>query len=86
MGNRPDAFSSRGGNSIQEKMLKRTLLSLLLPLALGKPVEGDQSQKRYAIMDNDWGNAGFVPFLLALNGGMELLALVSGKFQWMTRV
>lgn len=63
-------------------MLKRTLLPLLLPLALSKPVETDQPQKRYAIMDNDWGSAGFVPFLIALDAGVEVLALVSGEYRW----
>ena len=30
-----------------------------------------------AILDNDWGSTGFIPFLLALGGGMKTLGLVS---------
>ena len=37
-------------------------------------------------MDNDWGNAGFVPFLMALDGGMEVLALVSGETERVIRL
>ncbi|CAI7659056.1 unnamed protein product [Penicillium pancosmium] len=36
-----------------------------------------QSEKRYAILDNDWLAVGFLPFLLAMKGGMEILGLVS---------
>lgn len=35
--------------------------------------------KHYAIMDNDWYTAGFVPYLIALDGDIEVLALASGK-------
>lgn len=38
------------------------------------------SEKRYAILDNDWSPAGFIPFLIALKGGMEVLALTSCMF------
>lgn len=61
-------------------MLKQALVALLLPLAWTMPAGTDQPAKRYAIMDNDWGSAGFVPFLIALDGGMDVLALVSGEF------
>lgn len=60
-------------------MWKQAISTLLIPLALSSPVEGSQPEKRYAIMDNDWGTAGFVPFLLALDGGMDVLALLSGE-------
>ena len=55
-------------------MLRLDLLLLLLALA----ALGQAQEKRYTIMDNDWGTTGFVPFLIALNGGMEILGLVSG--------
>lgn len=29
------------------------------------------------ILDNDWGTAGFIPFLMALDAGWEVLGLVS---------
>lgn len=61
------------------KMWKQTILALALPLALGSPAEGNQPEMRYAIMDNDWGMAQVAPFLLALDGGMELLALASSE-------
>lgn len=35
--------------------------------------------KHYAIMDNDWYTAGFVPYLIALDGDIDVLALTSGK-------
>lgn len=35
--------------------------------------------KHYAIMDNDWYTAGFVPYLIALDGDIDVLALASGK-------
>ncbi|KAI9924299.1 hypothetical protein MW887_007249 [Aspergillus wentii] len=49
-------------------------ISLLLTLALGIHA---QPEKRYAIVDNDWSAISFIPFLLALDGGMEVLGLVS---------
>ncbi|OOQ89945.1 inosine-uridine preferring nucleoside hydrolase [Penicillium brasilianum] len=33
--------------------------------------------KHYAIMDNDWYTAGFVPYLIALDGDIDVLALAS---------
>lgn len=35
------------------------------------------TEKRYAILDNDWSTAGFIPFLQALDAGIEVLALTS---------
>jgi hypothetical protein len=35
--------------------------------------------KHYAIMDNDWYTAGFVPYLIALDGDIDVLGLASGK-------
>lgn len=32
---------------------------------------------RYAILDNDWGSTAFIPYLLALGAGMEVLGLAS---------
>jgi hypothetical protein len=39
-----------------------------------------KAEKHYAIMDNDWYTAGFAPYLVALDGGVDVLALASGKF------
>jgi hypothetical protein len=38
-----------------------------------------QADKHYAIMDNDWYTAGFVPYLIALDGDVEILGLASGE-------
>ncbi|KAH6665025.1 inosine-uridine preferring nucleoside hydrolase [Halenospora varia] len=35
------------------------------------------TDKRYAILDNDWSTAGFIPFLMALDAGIEILAVTS---------
>lgn len=32
---------------------------------------------RYAILDNDWGSTAFIPYLLALGAGIEVLGLAS---------
>ncbi|KAE8371998.1 Inosine/uridine-preferring nucleoside hydrolase domain-containing protein [Aspergillus bertholletiae] len=53
------------------------LRGLFLSLALGSPVMGNQLEKAYAIMDNDWGAIGFLPVLLALKNDIEILGLVS---------
>jgi hypothetical protein len=39
-----------------------------------------QADKHYAIMDNDWYTAGFVPYLIALDGDVEILGLASGEY------
>ena len=39
------------------------------------PAAAPANGTRYAILDNDWGSTGFIPFLLALGGGMEVLGL-----------
>ena len=44
------------------------------------PLKRHNSEKRYAILDNDWSTAGFIPFLLAAEAGIEILALTSCKF------
>ena len=41
------------------------------------PASAPANGTRYAILDNDWGSTGFIPFLLALGGGMEVLGLAS---------
>lgn len=51
------------------------LCSSLLPLVAGAVA----SDKHYAIMDNDWYTAGFVPYLIALDGDVDVLALASGE-------
>ncbi|KAF8861908.1 hypothetical protein BDZ45DRAFT_739782 [Acephala macrosclerotiorum] len=35
------------------------------------------TEKRYAILDNDWSTVGFIPFLLALGAGIEVLGITS---------
>lgn len=60
--------------------LRRQLPTLLiLATALGA-LDDDNAQfeKRYAILDNDWLAVSFLPFLMAMKGGMEVLGLVSG--------
>ena len=59
------------------KMLLLNLL-FLLSLSLLEIGQAQPFEKRYAILDNDWGTTGFIPLLIALNGGMEILGLVSG--------
>ena len=41
------------------------------------PANTPSNGTRYAILDNDWGSTAFIPFLLALGGGMKILGLVS---------
>ncbi|CAG8086442.1 unnamed protein product [Penicillium salamii] len=56
----------------------RLLLLLTITTALEVHSQSDlQSEKRYAILDNDWLAVGFLPFLLAMKGGMEVLGLAS---------
>lgn len=43
-------------------------------LALGR------TDRHYAIMDNDWYTVGFVPYLVALDGDVEILGLASGGY------
>lgn len=57
------------------------LCSSLIPFIAGGLAQPTASaDKHYAIMDNDWYTAGFVPYLIALDGGIELLALASGVY------
>ncbi|CZR54632.1 related to inosine-uridine preferring nucleoside hydrolase [Phialocephala subalpina] len=35
------------------------------------------TEKRYAILDNDWSTAGFIPFLLAVDAGINVLGITS---------
>ena len=41
------------------------------------PKVEDRTEKRYVIMNNDWSTAGFIPFLMALDAGMEVLGLTT---------
>ncbi|KAM0799772.1 Inosine/uridine-preferring nucleoside hydrolase domain-containing protein [Usnea florida] len=41
------------------------------------PASSASNNTRYAILDNDWGSTGFIPYLLALGAGMEVLGLAS---------
>ena len=45
--------------------------------ALPRPMVQDRMVKRYVIMDNDWSTTGFIPFLMALDAGMEVLGLTT---------
>lgn len=55
------------------------LALIILATAISAVDENNaQSEKRYAILDNDWLAVSFLPFLMAMKGGMEVLGLVSG--------
>ncbi|GAB1191132.1 hypothetical protein APSETT444_000303 [Aspergillus pseudonomiae] len=55
----------------------RSLSSLFfLSLALCTAANS-QPEKRYAILDNDWGAISFLPFLIALKNDIQVLGLVS---------
>lgn len=41
------------------------------------PASSQSNSTRYVILDNDWGATAFIPYLLALGAGMEVLGLVS---------
>ena len=41
------------------------------------PASIHSNHTRYAILDNDWGSTAFIPFLLALAAGIEILGLAS---------
>lgn len=55
------------------------LCGSLLPLITGTLAKASHEKKHYAIMDNDWYTAGFVPYLIALDGDVEVLGLASGQ-------
>lgn len=56
------------------------LCSSLLSFVTGSFAQPQaRPDKHYAIMDNDWYTAGFVPYLIALDGDVEVLALASGE-------
>lgn len=59
---------------------KTSLACLILVMISGVWSESSvPSDKRYAILDNDWLAVGFLPFLLVMKGGMEVLGLVSSN-------
>lgn len=41
------------------------------------PASNTGNATRYVILDNDWDSTAFLPFLIALDSGMEVLALAS---------
>ena len=41
------------------------------------PASSASNSTRYTILDNDWGSTAFIPYLLALGAGMEVLGLAS---------
>ncbi|KAJ5114437.1 hypothetical protein NUU61_000196 [Penicillium alfredii] len=54
------------------------LCGSLLPFLTGSlALPKARAEKHYAIMDNDWYTAGFVPFLIALDGNVDVLGLAS---------
>ena len=65
-------------------MISCFLASLLLcvlavPAVLTAPTNpaSANTTKRYVILDNDWSTTTFIPFLLALDAGFEVLALTT---------
>lgn len=64
---------------LHNKMLfsKLALLFTVAFTVSGSPVLRNVTAKRYAILDNDWGSTGFIPFLMALEAGIDILALTS---------
>ena len=44
---------------------------------ISSPATLKSNSTRYAILDNDWSPTAFIPYLLALGAGMEVLALAS---------
>ncbi|KAJ5698675.1 hypothetical protein N7462_000680 [Penicillium macrosclerotiorum] len=54
------------------------LCGALLPFVTGGlAVSYAPTEKRMVVLDNDWYTAGFLPYLIALDGDMDVLALVS---------
>ena len=55
------------------------LCVLAVPAVLTAPTDsvGVNTTKRYVIMDNDWSTTTFIPFLLALDAGFEVLGLTT---------
>ncbi|CAI7580659.1 unnamed protein product [Penicillium bialowiezense] len=53
------------------------LCSSMLTFVTGALALQPRADKHYAIMDNDWYTAGFVPYLVALDGDVEILGLAS---------
>ncbi|CAD6446856.1 73598a98-4746-4189-a5a2-159b74846572 [Sclerotinia trifoliorum] len=41
------------------------------------PSYATSNSTKYVIMDNDWGSTGFIPYLIALDAGWEILGLTS---------
>lgn len=61
------------------------LCSSLLPFITGAvALPKARADTHYAIMDNDWYTAGFVPYLVALDGDVNVLGLASGKIASLT--
>ncbi|KAH8424780.1 uncharacterized protein LDX57_002523 [Aspergillus melleus] len=58
--------------------MKSHVLSLLLlsSAALGSPVSS-QKDRKYAILDNDWGPVSFLPFLITAKSDIDILGLIS---------
>ena len=56
------------------------LCSSMLTFVTGALALQPRADKHYAIMDNDWYTAGFVPYLVALDGNVEILGLASGGY------
>ena len=54
-----------------------TRLNVLNNATLNAPNSLISNHTRYVILDNDWSPTGFIPFLLALGAGMDVLRLVS---------
>ena len=67
------------------KSLSLNIILLLCTFALwpikATPVSNVQNNAtgRMAIMDNDWSSTGFIPYLMALDAGIDVLALTTCK-------
>ena len=54
-----------------------TLALCVASSAFASPIINNSTQKQYTTLDNDWGSTGFIPYLLALDAGIEVLTLAS---------
>jgi hypothetical protein len=52
-------------------------LPLASSIAASPLVNG--TQKRYAIPDNDWESTGFIPFLIGVDAGIDILGISSSS-------
>lgn len=79
-------WKTRRVKTRQDKMISSHIVSGLLGLgclvggsgATGYgPSYATNNATKYVIMDNDWSSTGFIPYLIALDAGWEVLGLTS---------